>query len=306
MFSIGVVARQTGIEIGTLRKWESRYGFPQPARKDSGQRFYSESDIATLLQIARRITNGERVGSIIRHLGEQADPSPVNSHRPAALSEAEKTNLAALDALLAADFIQLKNLLEKSLSERTLLTYVEEIAAPLTEMVGEQWAQGKLPIHAEHLFSSVIESILTRETSLAKGANQLPVVLLTSPAGEHHTLGLSMVKAVLSEIGIGSLHLPGTLPLTEIVAAASVYQIRVVGLSASCHYPPRMLRSLIKKLRNALPEEVSLWFGGAGTHRISDVPPGVSVIISMQQLLATCQAMNLAGEASAPAVKDMQ
>lgn len=87
MFSIGVVARQTGIEIGTLRKWESRYGFPLPARKDSGQRYYSESDIAALLQIARRITNGERVGNIIRHLGEQAEQNPFNSRQPASQPE---------------------------------------------------------------------------------------------------------------------------------------------------------------------------------------------------------------------------
>lgn len=190
--------------------------------------------------------------------------------------------------------------------KRTLLTYVEEIAAPLTELVGEQWAHGKLPIHAEHFYSSIIESILTRETSLAKSADQMPVILLTSPPGEHHTLGLSMVKAVLSEIGIACLHLPGTLPLPEIVAATKAYQLKIVGVSASCHYPPRMLRSLIRKLRKALPEHVSLWFGGAGMHRIVDIPAGVSVITSMQQLLATCRAMNLTEEAIAPATKDMQ
>ncbi len=303
MFSIGVVARQTGIEIGTLRKWESRYGFPQPERQDSGQRNYSESDITTLLQISRRIANGERIGGIIRDLDQQPEDTPANSATPGALSDSEKANAAAIAALLVADFVQLRHLLENTLSERTLFSYVEEIAAPLTAMVGEQWALGKLPIHAEHLYSSVIESILTRETGLAKYKSQAPGVLLTSPAGEHHTLGLSMVKAVLSEIGVDCLHLPGTLPLTEIVAAARAYQIKVVGVSVSCHYPRRMLPALIKKLRKALPEEICLWFGGAGMYRIVDIPPGVSVITSMRQLLSICQSMNLAGKSTVPAVK---
>lgn len=36
--SIGDLSRATGIPIGTLRSWESRYGFPAPRRLESGHR----------------------------------------------------------------------------------------------------------------------------------------------------------------------------------------------------------------------------------------------------------------------------
>lgn len=296
MASIGVVARQTGIEIGTLRKWESRYGFPRPERRYSGQRTYSESDIATLLQIARRITNGERVGRVMRNLGQALDPGREKTVQPALQSDADKLNASAIASLIAADFVGFEQLLEQALRERSVRRFVEEIAAPLTELVGEQWAQGKLAIHAEHLYSAALENMLTRESSRCTSAKHPPRVLLTSPAGEEHTLGLAMVKAVLSEIGITSLHLRGALPLPEIVAATHTHQVRIVGISASSHYPPRLLHSLVGKLRKALPEHVSLWFGGAGMRRIVDIPPGVAVITSMHQLQAVCQAMNLSGE----------
>lgn len=305
MASIGVVARQTGIQIGTLRKWELRYGFPRPGRRDSGQRTYSEADIAILLQVARRITNGERVGYVMRNLDQDPADHDTNEASSAKVqSDAQRVNATAIAALLAADFAQLRQVLEAALNERTLLNFVEEIAAPLTELVGEQWAQGKLPIHAEHLYSATLESLLTRESSLATDPRQQAVVLLTSPAGELHTLGLAMVKAVLSEIGIASLHLPGTLPLTEIVAATRAYKVRIVGVSASCHYPPQLLRALVKKLRKALPEQVNLWFGGAGMRRIVDIPPGVDVITSMPQLMAICQTLNLSGEPLLPVAKE--
>ena len=70
MISIGVAARQAGLEICTLRKWEERYGFPKPVRLDSGQRRYLGSEVEQLLVVVRRVVAGERPGKVIRELNE--------------------------------------------------------------------------------------------------------------------------------------------------------------------------------------------------------------------------------------------
>jgi DICT domain-containing protein len=49
--AIGEVAEQTGLAAGTIRMWESRYGFPDPARTPSGYRIYSETDVETLRRV---------------------------------------------------------------------------------------------------------------------------------------------------------------------------------------------------------------------------------------------------------------
>ena len=51
--TIREVARETGVSEGTLRMWETRYGFPEPERLPSGHRRYSEADIAQVRQVAR-------------------------------------------------------------------------------------------------------------------------------------------------------------------------------------------------------------------------------------------------------------
>jgi DICT domain-containing protein len=51
--SIREVARETGVSEGTLRMWETRYGFPEPDRLPSGHRRYSEDDILQVRQVAR-------------------------------------------------------------------------------------------------------------------------------------------------------------------------------------------------------------------------------------------------------------
>jgi DICT domain-containing protein len=51
--SIREVARETGVSEGTLRMWETRYGFPVPQRLPSGHRRYTNDDIVQVRQVAR-------------------------------------------------------------------------------------------------------------------------------------------------------------------------------------------------------------------------------------------------------------
>jgi DICT domain-containing protein len=51
--SIREVTRATGISEGTLRMWETRYGFPDPERLPSGHRRYSADDIVRVRQVVR-------------------------------------------------------------------------------------------------------------------------------------------------------------------------------------------------------------------------------------------------------------
>ncbi len=45
------LAEQTGVAAGTIRMWEQRYGFPEPARTAGGYRIYTEEDVITLRRV---------------------------------------------------------------------------------------------------------------------------------------------------------------------------------------------------------------------------------------------------------------
>ena len=42
------LAERTGIQAGTIRMWEQRYGFPVPQRTSAGYRRYRQSDVEAL------------------------------------------------------------------------------------------------------------------------------------------------------------------------------------------------------------------------------------------------------------------
>src|SRR3954447_3628735 len=52
-FSLAIkdVAEQTGVAAGTIRMWEQRYGFPEPARTPGGYRVYTEDDVVAIRRV---------------------------------------------------------------------------------------------------------------------------------------------------------------------------------------------------------------------------------------------------------------
>ncbi len=63
--SIGDLADATGVSAATLRIWETRHGFPEPARLASGHRRYGEADVAAVRRVVRLRDSGARLDAAI-------------------------------------------------------------------------------------------------------------------------------------------------------------------------------------------------------------------------------------------------
>jgi DICT domain-containing protein len=72
------VAERTGITAATIRVWEQRYGFPEPARTPSGYRVYTEDDVEAL----RRVADLRGAGLSVPAALERAREATGASDRP--------------------------------------------------------------------------------------------------------------------------------------------------------------------------------------------------------------------------------
>ena len=70
--TIREVARQTGVPEGTLRMWETRYGFPVPERLPSGHRRYSGEDVQRVRQVSRDRETGMSMPAAIERAQQLA------------------------------------------------------------------------------------------------------------------------------------------------------------------------------------------------------------------------------------------
>jgi len=281
--NIGAVARQTGIEVATLRKWELRYGFPLPLRSATGRREYSAETVTQLLAIRRSMADGLRTSKAIK--------AYVSRDEQVLTQCGDTTTSRGISLLLRSDTLSLRQWLSEQRQQMNAVDFVEQIAAPMAREVGGLWASGRLPVFAEHLLSEELQRVLRSAHQKDRTVVAQPRILLTAPAGERHTLGLLMAGAVLTAQGEIPLYLPADLPVSEITAAAIHYQVTVVGVTASINYPSKLLIAILRELRDELPPSIQLWAGGAGIAHLPKLPEQTIQISNMATLLTCLQSL---------------
>jgi DICT domain-containing protein len=101
------VAEQTGVAAGTIRMWEQRYGFPDPARTASGYRVYSPDDVDLLRRVVSYRDRGLSVPAALERARSVRGPTDrpsifgaIMAHAPVRAYVLRKRTLRALSAAI--------------------------------------------------------------------------------------------------------------------------------------------------------------------------------------------------------------
>lgn len=85
MYSIGAVARRTGLSVPNIRMWETRHQAVQPGRSQSGRRTYLAGDIERLSLLKQLVDSGHPIRTVAglstdrlrERLRDESRPQPV-------------------------------------------------------------------------------------------------------------------------------------------------------------------------------------------------------------------------------------
>lgn len=286
---ISVVERETGISKETLRIWERRYAFPLPVRNDSGKRAYSSDDVARLKLIGLLIKQGHRPSKVIA-LNLEELKTKILEH------PSLKTTPMAFEQITAwlkkGDTQTLKNWLISQIARDGLRPFLENTLGPLLVEVGTAWKAGRLHIHEEHLFSETVQQTLRIIINNLPVIKPHPYVLITTPEGELHGLGLLIVESSLALEGIKVSSLGVNTPLQDIVTAATQLNVDIVIVSMTANYKTLEHREqTLKELRQKLPQHINLYTGGSGTSDMSLIK-NVLILKTLEQLMLSIQTAN--------------
>lgn len=283
LHSIADVERDTGISKDTLRVWERRYGFPNPARDSVGERWYSDEQLNRLRHVRRLIDRGWRpnrvvalpladllalmeeparaLGSKVRVAEEAMCPMPVFAHE-------------WMRWVTDCDAAALRQAMESALLADGLAHLLREVLPPITRHVGEAWLSGQIGIHQEHLYTETVQSVLRQAIAQVRQHRmpQWPRVLLTTVPDEQHGLGLLMAEALMALEACDTVNLGLQMPLPDILNAASDFEAHVVALSFGGAQNPRDVKRSIAWLRERLPSQSVVWVGGRVPRGVVDEP----------------------------------
>lgn len=283
---IGIVERETGLTRDVLRKWEVRYGFPLPDRNERGERVYPPAQLDRLRLIKRLLDRGMRPIKIVgldadglRQLADTSTPATMAAqpYCPGRFVE------EVFNALENYDPELLQRVLTQELMRIGLGEFVQARLAHLHNIVGDAWADGRLAIYQEHLYAETVQMLLREAIARLPTDNNGPRILLATPPGELHALGILMVQAQFSLAGARCISLGSQVPMSELVAAADAYRVNVVGLSFSVAYPMRRIAPQLIELRHRLDPAVRIWAGGQGIARVRGLPAGVHALLTLAE-----------------------
>jgi DNA-binding transcriptional MerR regulator len=279
-FAVGAVTRLTGLSAHVLRSWERRYGAVRPHRTAGGSRRYTEAEVARL----RLLRAGVKCGHPISAL------APLSDVEIAALLDTRSDTSGlpfeeVLGAIARLDAREVDRLLAFQLVVRGARGFALDFVLPLFVEIGARWESGFLSVTAEHMATYVAGNLLGTALRSAPVADGLPPILFTTPAGEQHEFGVLVAALVASSGGADAVYLGADLPAGEVARAASHLNARAVVLGVVA-LEPRDTTTYLGALQRDLEQGVSVWIGGDGALRVTELPSGVTFIESYEDFEA--------------------
>jgi methanogenic corrinoid protein MtbC1 len=297
------VEQATGLSREVLRKWELRFNFPLPERDGRGRRMYSGDDVERLRALRQLFTAGLRPRNIVG-LGKSELSELLKSHQPQKVQATDAMALAMAELLEQLNAVDACNTVREFLAQRLqrsgLNHFVMHEIRWFNEAVGNAWASGNLGVESEHLYTATLQALLLDQLHTLPRPSSATRVLLTTPPGELHGLGLLCLQLILAMHGVECVNLGLQTPVTNVVSAVEKWDVMVVALSASVHFSTDKLRRYVEQLRATLPQTCQVWVGGEGAHILHKHPmEGVRIIQSLDAAVETWQAVP-AGSAGTP------
>lgn len=212
-FRLGQLTQLTGVRGELLRAWETRYGFPTASRTSGRHRRYSREQVEAIRQAAMLIRSGFRAKEAIAMVQEQSEGAAP----PASLPPTGDVD-ALTDLLLAGDATRGLALLRESWLGLGFEATLEQHVIPSLRRIGDAWAAGRASVAQEHAATGIVLSWLGAVRSELALPQRPPRVLIATPQGEEHAMGVWALELLLAQRGIAALALGANVPTADLVA----------------------------------------------------------------------------------------
>lgn len=207
-YTIGEIAKLTGVPAVTLRAWENRYAVVHPRRATSSYRQYDDQDLEVLHRMRALVQSGvapRRAAGLAMSQG-QGTPRPSVGSSVSSLQD----TVALARAGAALDGQSLRRILDEAFAVATVETAVDDWLMPSLREVGLGWASGELDEVSEHFVSAAVMRKLSAlfEITTARG----PRVVVGLPAGARHELPALAFALLLQRAGAQVLYVGADVP----------------------------------------------------------------------------------------------
>ena len=156
LYTIGTVAKLTGVGAITLRAWERRYGLIRPVRKDSGHRLYTRDHIDQINRITALTQQGIRISQISPDMLASDQAAETGGDQDFWREYLNKM----VSAIISFDEDHLEEVYNEALSLYSIGMVTRNLLTPLLIELGLRWETEKGSIAEEHFFAFYLRNKL--------------------------------------------------------------------------------------------------------------------------------------------------
>lgn len=285
VYSISDLEKLSGIKAHTIRVWEQRYAIIEPKRTKTNIRYYQDSDLKFLLNIALLNKNGIKISKIAKMSREEI------AEKVAAISEINFEYGTQLDALTISmiemdeskfDRIVSTNIQQQGF-ERTML----EIIYPFLEKLSVLWLTGSINPVQENFMSYLIRQkiIVAIDNEPLPSARNNETYLIFLPEGEKQELTLLFMHYLLKSRKKHVIYLGQDISLTDLQDAYKIQKPDYIFTMISETFSREPVQSYVDKMANTFSDCKVLLSGYQVVAQQVVPPENVMILRSLQHTL---------------------
>jgi MerR family transcriptional regulator, light-induced transcriptional regulator len=248
-YSIKDLEQLSGIKAHTLRIWEQRYDLLSPKRTDTNIRYYDDTDLKLILNVALLNDNGFKISKI-------AGMSEVEMREEVIkLTEKSLTHDDQIHALTICMIEMDEERFDKVLSTNILKIGFEQtmmnIIYPFMSKIGVLWQTGAINPAQEHFISNLVRQklIVAIDGQIYKGSGKK--FLLYLPEGELHEISILFAAYLIKARGHKVIYLGQNTPSEDLLAVYKLHNpeflLTVITTSPSSEYIQEYIDALSER-----------------------------------------------------------
>jgi MerR family transcriptional regulator, light-induced transcriptional regulator len=283
LYSIKDLERLSGVKAHTIRIWEKRYGIVSPQRTDSNIRFYCDTEVKKLMNVAILQHHGYKISKLAGLDPDELSRKVMEVSIVTNGHDSQVENLVV--AMIEMDEAKFEKLLNQSIIKEGFENMVFKVLHPFFEKIGVLWQAGSINPAHEHFISNLVkQKIYVAIDSIPVPSGQdVKKFLLFLPEWDLHDLGLLVYNYILKSRGFKVIFLGPNVPEEDVKAVTSFIHPDYFLTIFSTAVERERIESYINRLATGFPEK-TLFISGYQTQTITcNLPANVRIMKSACQ-----------------------
>jgi len=254
VYSIKDLEKLSGIKAHTIRIWEQRYGIVLPQRTKTNIRYYQDTDLKKILNIALLNKNGIKISKIAQ-MSEQEIADKV-----AAISEINFEYNTQLDALtlsmIEMDEFKFDRIIRTNIRQLGFEKTMLDIIYPFLDKLGLLWLTGSINPVQESFMSNLIRQkiIVAIDNEPLVVGQDVEKYLIYLPEGESQELSLLVMHYIVRSRRKQVIYLGQNITIEDLKDAYNINKPDYIFTMITESYAHQPVQRYIDRLSESFPD----------------------------------------------------